>query len=424
MGKDDDVKELRKNIDQLLAELKQKGIDIAELKDEVAGLQEKVNEDKKLQELYEEFKKSMTTPPPPCPEGEAWDDGQQKCVVIPSHHCPVGQVWNPATQKCESPPIGNGKDFDEEGIQKIYADDERPEMIPQRWFMSKSDMARLSGKGERKKLDGGVIQISPDPHTHPASARIYIRTTNPKGLDNDEQLKQAKDWKNMMSNPDADGKNRGGWMVDNFDFRDYEDTTYYKIVRSNDEDEFTKYGRGGGHPSGGFPGQCMSLCNKAQIRMRNLEPRAAKEYHHVNSPDGYGWSEDSTNKSKFNIKEEIGDSLVGKMIGQKLVQWNESDSNGNVVAVHIELYFDTASKDLPKPDLTKQNWRLWCEWIDKGDWRNRPGNEGYIDGCKAKRDQMITCGGPYVADRLDNNVWELHARSVRPIIPGQKVAQV
>jgi hypothetical protein len=295
-------------------------------------------------------------------------------------------------------------DKDPEGIQKLYPDD--PAQEKQQWFLSKygPNDARVSGKGARKIISGNIVQITPDPGTNPASARIYIRTTNPNALDQNTQLINGKDWAKMAQQK---------YMVGPEDFRNCEVTHYYKITKSSASDEMTTYWMGGAHPSGdAFPLQCIACCNKAQIKM-DMTPRAAKEYHHAFSPAGYAWS---PTKALFDLKGALGGTMVGKMIGQKLVMYVIDNPDGTPKEVHLELYVDTQSKDLPKPDYTKQKWDLLAEWMDNGSNWPDPSNDMYIKNCNAKKGQMISWGGPYVALRLDDNIWELHALSIRPIL--------
>ena len=295
---------------------------------------------------------------------------------------------------------------DEEGIMKFYVDD--PAKEKQKWFLSKDGpkSPRLDGKGDRKVLDGGAIQVKHESGSS-GTARIYIYTTNPKADSTEEQLKIGKDWAQLEAK---------GYMIGPEDYCDAEVSAYYKITNSDNDDEFTIYWRGGAHPHDDkWPLQCVSCCLKAQIRMK-LDVRSAKEYHHFNSPDGYAWFNQSGEKPMFDIKGELGGNMIGKIIGEKLVLWNEKDANGKVVAVHFELYADLGSKDLDKPDFSKQNWRLVHEWIDKGDWP-KPKNSEHIKNCNAKENQLITWGGPYVALRIDGNNFNLYSLSVRPILP-------
>lgn len=353
-----------------------------------------------IAQQYIDWAKSqvVVTPPPPptqtCPEGQIWDAAQGKCVDKP--------VTPP-------PPAGGSKDL--EGIQMLYQDDPRQLMQAQQFFLGRDgpNHERVSGKGARK-ITNGVVQITPDPGTSPASARIYIRTTNPKATDVNTQLILGKDWQKMKE---------AKYMVGPEDFRNCELSAYYKITKSSASDEMTFYWMGGAHPSDDqWPLQCVSCCNKAQIKM-DMTPRAAKEYHHYKSPAGYAWN---PKPALFDLKSALGGTMVGKMIGQKLVMYVDEDASGNPTKVHMELYVDTESKDLPKPDYTKQNWRLFCEWIDDGTNWPQPSNSEHIQNCNATKGQLISWGGPYVALRLDDNIWELHSLSVRPIIPTKLTA--
>lgn len=344
---------------------------------------------------YYKYIQGNPIPPPPPPD--------------PTHVCPSGQHWDEATQTCidnsvtPPPPVGGGT-VDAEGIQMLYQDD--PSKKEQQWFSKTGDKSRLDGKGARKDLGNGVIQVTPDPGTHPASARVYIRTTNPKAFDEPSQMKIGTDWAKMA---------QLGYMLDPFDYCDAEVSGYYKITKSSADDQFTFYWRGGAHSHNPFPAQCVACCNKVQIEMKDVSPRSAKEYHHDQSPSGYAWND--TVKAKFDLKSELGGSMVGKMLGQKMCMYNVKDSTGKVTSVVMQLWVDTASKDLPKPDLSKQNWRLFVEYIDDGTNWPDPENPAYIKECNAKKGQMITWGGPYIALRLDDNIWEMHNLSVRPIVP-------
>jgi hypothetical protein len=329
-------------------------------------------------------------PPPPCPSGQHWDAAQGKCVD------------DSVSPPPPPPPIEGDRDL--EGIQKLYPDD--PTQQAQTFYLAREgpNHERVSGKGARQ-ITNGITQITPDKGTNPPTARIYIRTTNPKAMDVNTQLESAKDWQKMAAQK---------YMVGPEDYRNAEVSAYYKITKSSGEDEFTFYWMGGAHPSDDtWPLQCVSCCNKAQVKM-DMTPRAAKEYHHYQSPAGYAWN---PKPALFDLKSALGGSMVGKMIGQKLVMYVDEDANGKPTKVHMELYVDTESKDLPKPDYSKQRWRLFCEWIDDGTNWPDPKNSEYIQQCKGTKGQLISWGGPYIALRLDNNIWELHSLSVRPIIP-------
>lgn len=300
--------------------------------------------------------------------------------------------------------------LDNEGVEKLYIDD--PAWVSQQWFMSEngplnSGDPRIAFRGTAKDMGKGVIQITPTTSTNPNSARIYIGTTNPDWDDQKKQLVVGGDWEKYAEQ---------GYMIGPEDYRDAEVTAYYKITESSDDDEMTFYWRGGAHPSDDvYPLQCIAVCMKAQIQMQDMSPRAAKEYDHYDSPNSYAWND--TVDPIFDLKSELGGSMVNKLIGQKLVMYDVKDESGKVTAVKMELYVDTASADLDTPNPDKQNWRLFAVYTDDGGNWPAPTAETYIEGCNATRGQLMAWGGPYIALRLDNNIWELHKLSIRPILP-------
>lgn len=309
-------------------------------------------------------------------------------------------------------------DKDPEGIAKIYPDDQSK--IQTAFYLHKdgNSSARLGGKGDRKVLADGSIQITPTSSTHPATARIYIRTPDGSSDYNAQLAAGGNDWKKMLSRADKDGVNRGGWMMTANDFREVEATHYYKIPKIVVDDEMTCY-VGGGHPSDdAFPLQCISSCYKAQIQTKDLSPRAALEMDHFDSPSDYCWND--TVKEKFSLKDALGaSSLAGKIIGQKYMRWNEV-KNGEVVAVHQELWLDLGSKDLPTPDLSKQNWQFWVEYVhhkSPDDWPSKPKHMDYQKGCNAEGITFPCFGAPVYGMRFDESPWIMYYLSVRPIIP-------
>ena len=149
----------------------------------------------------------------------------------------------------------------------------------------------------------------------------------------------------------------------------------------------TFYWRGGGAPVGGrIPSQCIAVCLKAQIQMKDCTPRAAKEYDHYMSPDSYAWND--TVSPQFDLKSELGGSMVGKLIGQKVVMYDVTDATGKPTAVKI-VYVDTGSINLAAPDPSKQNWRLLAAYTDDGSSWPAPSQETYVEACNAKKGQAF-----------------------------------
>jgi hypothetical protein len=277
-----------------------------------------------------------------------------------------------------------------------------PDKANQSWYMEDDNLEHQ----ERVVIDAktcrtiskGVFELTPDTSKSPASARINVRTTNPKAFDEETQLKIAKDWQNMATK---------GYMVGPEDFRNWEATIYYKVTHIDDKDEMSIYGRGGKHPSGGFPGNCTSCCYKLQVRTDGTA-RFAKEYHHANSPDGYVFSDD--NPKWGDPKFSIG-SVLNKIIGMKAIVYDVKLPDGKI-GVKLETYVDVQSQG----DRTKkQDWKLINEVIDEGTLPD-PKDKGHIKACKAVPHQILQWGGPSVTFRIDNCTVEVQKASVREII--------
>lgn len=370
-----------------------------------------------------------------CPTGYCWSEKQQICLRNPTVPLPTPTPTpTPSPTATPTPtvtptvtptptPTPQPGGVDIEGIQMLYQDD--PSKATQQFFLHRDgpNGPRVSGKGARKLNSDGTVTVSPDPGTNPASARIYILTTNTADAqDINKQLVHGHDWTEMINLLDSDGVKRGGWMNDNFDWRDVEFTHYYKITKLSTDDEMTQY-LGGNHPSGGFPGQCVSSCYKAQVQTQDLSPRAAIEWDHFDSPSDYAWND--TVKGSFNLSSELGGTIQGKLLGQKWVRYNEIGSDGLLKKVHMELYLDTASKDLPKPDLTKQNWRLFAEYVHDGNnWPSGPSHTDYKSACNASSIKMPAWGAPILAIRFDSSNWTLYSLSARPIKPIRLAASI
>jgi len=296
--------------------------------------------------------------------------------------------------------------FDEIGIQKIYADTTDPIKLKQSWY-SKGDWT----KDKRVVLKGSInvtpdyVEGTPTPEMDPPSLRVNICTTNPNANNEKAQEEGAKDWQKMAER---------GYMVGPEDFQNFEFTEYYFIVKS-EEAHNTHYGRGGYHGAGDPEEQCASCCIKQMI-MTEIEPRAAKEYTHIQKSDGYAFL---PLEPKIDLKSELGSNgLVGKLIGQKTCFYNVLDNNGKVKEVVMETYVDTGSVGLQKPDLSKQNWRLYAESRDDGSNWPQAKNQTYVEACNAiNQGMMMTWGGPVVTTRIDQTTKRIFLLSLREITP-------
>jgi hypothetical protein len=273
----------------------------------------------------------------------------------------------------------------------------------QAWFMKDlTNDPRVDIDGQAEDQGNGVWKGTVTESMHPASFRIEVYTTT-KARDIKKQLELGKDWKKMEEK---------GYMVDEKDFTNFEATIYFKVTKDSDDgDEMSIYGRGGRHPKGWFPENCVSCCYKGQIRTKKGESRWAKEYHHADSPKGYIFSDGTKGGQRWgNPKFEVG-SIKDKWIGQKVVIYNIQKDGKKLPKMQI--YCDTEGGE----DITKQNWRLMNEFVDEGTLPI-PEEDGYIEACNpSSPHQTFTWGGPYVAFRIDKVEVLVKNASVREIIP-------
>lgn len=274
----------------------------------------------------------------------------------------------------------------------------------QDWFMK--DLLhdpRVDIDGQVEDQGNGIWKGTVTHDMHPASFRIEVYTTT-KAKKIEKQLELGKDWKKMEEK---------GFMVDENDFKNFEATIYFKVTEIDDDDEMSIYGRGGRHPNGGFPDNCVSCCYKGQIRTTGVS-RWAKEYHHADSPSGYIFSDGSKPKDgpKWgNPKFDLGGSILNKWIGQKMIMYNIQKEGKTLPK--LQVYCDTEGGE----DITKQNWRLMNELVDDGTLP-KPDNDDFVEACNASSpSQPFTWGGPYVVFRIDNVKVLVKNASVREIIP-------
>ena len=333
------------------------------------------------------------------------------------HHCLPTQHWDEAQQKCVDNPPGNTGAVDLEGIQMIYEDDVTKSA--QQFYLKREgpNHKRVDGKGVRKLNADGTVSIAPDPGTSPASARLYIfTTTSDKSIES--QMKLGKDWKNMLTLPDPDGQKRGGWMVTDQDYRDTELSYYYRIPKIIVDDEMTNY-IGGHHPSDDtWPENCVSSCYKLQLQTKDCSSRSAIEWDHLGGSTNYAWNDQL--KEEFNLSQALGGTMANKLIGQKFVRYNKIE-NGELKAACMEMYIDLASMNLPKPDLTKQDWKLFVHVEHDGtNWPTKPKTFERETECNAKGVTIPGWGSDSCSIRYDESPWIIYNLSVRPIIVKKK----
>jgi hypothetical protein len=188
-------------------------------------------------------------------------------------------------------------------------------------------------------------------------------------------------------------------------WKNVEITGYVRVVKTTGHDEhkssdieniFQWYARGGKHSSD-VPCEGTSL--KGRI---SLDGRTSwvKEIWHTG---GYTGAESVVQASSplVSKKDDLGRYYDGRWIGFKVVIFNIHEEK----AVRMESYID---------EYASNDWRRASTLTDMGNWTSY--NENFDDeDCGKPRNYVITNGGPIVAFRSDDIVWDFKNLSVREI---------
>jgi hypothetical protein len=279
---------------------------------------------------------------------------------------------------------------------------------PQEWYINDGMKTEDRIKLRIQKCDlkgSGVWEMTPKESGHPYSARINICTTNPKAYDEETQLKFGTDFTNLANR---------GYLVGPEDFRNFELTTYFRIIDILDSEntgKMTGYGRGGLHTGDGWPGACLGAWYKGVISTQYESSFFEKEYHHYSGSTGY-----SPRLMEHDLEEiDFGNDGTNIWIGQKFIVY---DIPGGV---KCELWVDKNAAHSIN-DHTKQDWVKINQLVDKGDL------EGPKDKDLAKEmkhhckcgdtvSPIFAWGGPTVTWRIDNCKVQHTKVSVREIQP-------
>jgi hypothetical protein len=290
--------------------------------------------------------------------------------VSEKHNGPAELVKVIVETKASSEVRSNTSDVDVFGIRKIYSTKQKGI----EWFMNMDDLeeegrVKLRGTAQKKnghwrgKVDSGMS---------PPSFRVSVSAK--KGVGGDD------------ATPNHTEADKNGFMASPDDWKNIEVTGYFKIEKTdNDDEEITMYCRGGTHNDD--DGGCRGTAYKPGIQY-NGKPNFAKEYWHS---DGT-WLKDD--KGFKNIKGP--GAIVGKWIGQKAVVYDMKQDGQ--ARVKIELYYDTVSDD----DLNSppNNWKKFYELIDDGTNLGDLG-KSQCKTVKNNKSEIFTWGGPIVTVRID-----------------------
>lgn len=196
---------------------------------------------------------------------------------------------------------------------------------------------------------------------------------------------------------------RRGYMQTDKDWRNVEMSGLFNVSDIKDKtEEITMYVRGGKHNDNTQKESCQGTAYKISITFDG-KPKLAKEMYHEG---GKGYVFRKNIKTEFTV-----DPIINKWIGVKGKIINEYKGT-LLTGVYIAMYINT--DPLNKPN----DWRLWFEDRDRGDWL---GKSFVVNVCSAKSAQeIISWGGPTATFRIDkaNTVLfnKLSIKEIPPII--------
>ncbi len=198
-----------------------------------------------------------------------------------------------------------------------------------------------------------------------------------------------------------------GFMCSANDWLNWEMTGYFKLndaAGDAGDQDWTIYGNGGRHPSGGP--HCQGSAYKASYHYANADVRFAKESWHVNY-DFTDWKPVSGGIDYT--------ANPDKWLGMKLIRY-EFTRNGTR-GVRVEHYLDLGGID--SGGNPANNWTLLNVREDfptrtsaaSGPW----GDNGAT--CDVPDQQIMFWAGPWITWRWDNTDSSLRLMSVREIVP-------
>jgi hypothetical protein len=194
---------------------------------------------------------------------------------------------------------------------------------------------------------------------------------------------------NNISDIDHSGLDKRGYITSQSDWKNVEMTGYINAKNVTDDEDLILYVRGERHNER-YEG-CLGTAYRGYLTYDGHTRFVKEQRHHSNS---------------FAPIDEIPnvDSIIGKMVGIKMIVYN-FEQNGKV-NVNMEMWLDKNNDG---------NWTKVDQWIDSGDW----GDQGRI--CGGESDQIITWGGPIATFRIngieDISDIELEKLSIREIEP-------
>lgn len=265
---------------------------------------------------------------------------------------------------------------DEFGVTKIYPTKENG----REWFANMEDIRNdplFYTDSELTQQQDGSWQVSAEnlPSENQGQVRLQIGTSDNNTSGGKEQ------WKNV------------------------EITGYMRVVETTGNDEYKSsdlenifqwYARGGKH---GSDVPCEGTSLKGRISLDGHASWVKEIWHSGGYTD-----EKSLVKASSPLvskKDDSGRYYDGRWIGFKVVIFNIDEEK----AVRMESYID---------EYASNDWRRASTVTDTGNWTSYSENF-YDEDCDKPRNYVITNGGPIVAFRSDDIIWDLKNLSVREI---------
>ena len=315
--------------------------------------------------------------------------------------------------------------LDEHGIKKIYKDATRSD-APKPFVMGIGDwkdrLEQWDGKFEGDGLD--IIFISENDEKQ--RMNVFADSSKPQLPKDPKKLDRSE----LTKRKDNDGKNRGGWMAQSNDWRDYEVTAIeFFPSMTMGEDTSAWYGRGGKHS------------DKEGIGDASQGSAIKPDFFYAGNKGGWHalketlhWKDfKSTNKETTRGEgtsnvlhiDNVG-NVKDKWVGIKTVVYNlppkKTKEGSEYWPVMIEAYFCNCDAN-GNPD-NKWELKFQCEDDPEkhGGWSSLP------DDQPGSKTHTISWGGPIITCRTDRQSgtgggypgMKFKKVTMREIAPGMK----
>jgi hypothetical protein len=331
--------------------------------------------------------------------------------------------------------------LDEHGIKKIYQDSDKRN-APASFVMGVGNWRNRIAKWDRDDDDvigsfegSGLDIIFTSSADDKQRMNVYADPSKPEAPEDADELDRS----DLAARPDSDGVQRGGWMVQENDWRDYEVTAVEFLPRNVEDgsgnparDTTAWYGRGAKHT-----GESLGEASQGSAYKVDLWYAGNKNGWHVlketlhfdpfknSSRDTCRPWENDSRTNTLHI-ENIG-NVKGKWIGIKTVVYNQGKKTGADGADYWPVMMEAYTCDCDQngnPDNNTWDLKFQCEddFEKHGRWSSLPNGQPGPDS------HTISWGGPIITCRTDRQSgtgggypgMKFKKVSIREIKPGIK----